>query len=120
MRMLVELWNNRIAGPLAAGAARGFKVTTSGYYVGLAILLVLMVLASVQAYKMWEEIHDVEEPDSPAELLEAFEEAHALGELDDEEFASTTPAWGAVVRERETARSDGRRPGIIGGTLRAP
>ena len=54
---------------------------------GLAILLVCMVLAVVQAYRMWEEMHDVEEPDSPAELLEAFEEAHASGELDDEEFA---------------------------------
>ena len=101
MRMLVELWNNRIAGPLAAGAARGFKVTTSGYYVGLAILLVLMVLASVQAYKMWEEIHDVEEPDSPAELLEAFEEAHALGELDDEEFARVQRRLGGPSSENE-------------------
>ena len=36
---------------------------------------------------MWEEIHDVEEPDSPDDLLETFEEAHAAGELDDEEFA---------------------------------
>ena len=35
---------------------------------------------------MWEEIHDVEEPDSPTDLLESFEEAHAAGELDDEEF----------------------------------
>ena len=59
---------------------------SASYYVGLAILLVLMVLALVQAYRMWEEIHDVEEPDSPTDLLEAFEEAHAAGELDDEEF----------------------------------
>jgi len=87
MRILVETWSDCVIGLLAAGSARGFKVTTSHYYVGLAILLVLVLIASVQAYRMWEEIHDVEEPDSPAELLETFEEVHASGELDDEEFA---------------------------------
>ena len=56
------------------------------YYVGLGILVVLMVVAIVKAYRMWEELHDVEEPDSPTDLLESFEEAHAAGELDDEEF----------------------------------
>jgi hypothetical protein len=57
------------------------------YYLGLGILLVLMVVALVKAYQMWEELHDVEEPDSPIDLLESFEEAHAAGELDDEELA---------------------------------
>jgi uncharacterized membrane protein len=56
------------------------------YYVGLAILVVLMFFALIQAYRMWEEIHEVEEPDSSDDLLETFEEAHAAGELDDEEF----------------------------------
>jgi hypothetical protein len=52
------------------------------YYLGLGILLVLMVVALVKAYQMWEELHDVEEPDSPIDLLESFEEAHAaLGRL---------------------------------------
>jgi uncharacterized membrane protein len=61
-------------------------VSARQYYVGLAILTVLLVVALVKAYRMWEEIHDVEEPDSPIDLLETFEEAHAAGELDDEEF----------------------------------
>lgn len=56
------------------------------YYVGLTILAVLLAVAVVKAYQMWEEIHDIEEPDSPTDLLEAFEEAHAAGELDDEEL----------------------------------
>jgi uncharacterized membrane protein len=56
------------------------------YYVGLAVLVVLMLVALIQAYRMWEEIHEVEEPDTPDDLLETFEEAHAAGELDDEEF----------------------------------
>jgi uncharacterized membrane protein len=68
--------------------ARPFQIGDIGpsYYVGLAILVVLVVVALVKAFQMWEEIHDVEEPDSPTDLLESFEEAHAAGELDDEEF----------------------------------
>ena len=57
-----------------------------GYYIGLAILVVLMLFAFVKAYRTWEEIHEVEDPDRPEDLLETFEEAHAAGELDDEEF----------------------------------
>lgn len=56
------------------------------YYVGLAVLVVLLVVALVTAHRVWVEIHDVEEPDSPADLLESFEQAHAAGALDDEEF----------------------------------
>jgi uncharacterized membrane protein len=70
---------------LAAALFRGFRFSPP-YYLGLGILLVLMVVALVKVYRMWEEIHDVEEPDSPIDLLESFEEAHAAGELDDEEF----------------------------------
>ena len=70
---------------LAAALFRGFRFSPP-YYLGLGILLVLMVVALVKFYQMWEEIHDVEEPDSPIDLLESFEAAHAAGELDDGEF----------------------------------
>jgi hypothetical protein len=56
------------------------------YYVGLALLVAIGLVALYRAYRVWEEIHDVEDPDSPADLLEAFSQAHAAGELDDEEF----------------------------------
>ena len=56
------------------------------YYVGLAVLVVLLVVSLVTAYRVWVEIHDVEEPDSPADLLESFEQARAAGILDEEEF----------------------------------
>jgi hypothetical protein len=62
------------------------SVSVWQYYLGLAILLILLTVAVVKSYGMWEEIHDVEEPDSPTDLLEAFEEAHAAGELDDAEL----------------------------------
>jgi uncharacterized membrane protein len=86
MRILLEPWNEGLVGLFAARSAPGFKISTSNYYLGLAILLALLFIALVQAYRMWVEIHDVEEPDSPTDLLETFEEAHAAGELDDEEF----------------------------------
>jgi uncharacterized membrane protein len=71
---------------IAAVRPRGLAVSPTYYYVGLGLLVVLLVVALIKAYRVWEEIHDVEEPDSPADLLESFEEAHAAGELDDEEF----------------------------------
>jgi hypothetical protein len=72
----------RLAGLWAAA-----RVDTGPYYyVGLAVIVAIVVGALIAAYRTWEEIHDVEEPDSPAELLEAFRQAHAEGELDDQEL----------------------------------
>ena len=86
MHILVEPSRAGLVGLFAAASAERFQVSTTHYVIGLVILVVLMLVAMVQAYRMWEDIHDVEEPDSPADLLAAFEEAHAEGELDDEEF----------------------------------
>jgi uncharacterized membrane protein len=69
-----------------AGPLRSLKISPQYYYVGLALLVVLLVVALVKVYRVWEEVKDVEEPDSPADLLRAFEEARAAGELDDEEM----------------------------------
>ncbi len=58
-----------------------------GYYIGLAILVgARCFFAFVKGYRTWEEINEVEDPDRPEDLLETFEEAHAAGDLDDEEF----------------------------------
>jgi hypothetical protein len=82
---LSNRWADGRIGLLAAAPLRGLKLSPP-YYLGLAILVVLLVVALVKAYQMWEEIHDVPEPDSPTDLLASFEEAHAAGELDDLEF----------------------------------
>jgi len=73
----------RVAGCYAAARPGQSNQPT---YIGLALLAVLLVVAMVKAYRVWGEIHDVEEPDSPGDLLASFEQAHAAGELDDEEF----------------------------------
>jgi len=55
-------------------------------YLPVILLSVLLVALLIKAHRVWQEIHDVEEPVSAGDLLEAFEQAHADGELDDDEF----------------------------------
>jgi hypothetical protein len=73
------------------------------YYVGLAVIVAIVLGVLIAAYRTWEEIHDVEEPDSPADLLETFRQAHAEGEIDDHELDRVrrllTSAEGGAVGE---------------------
>lgn len=62
---------------LAAGVASGWK-----YYAGLAVVLGVTMLAIVVFYREWQEMHDVEEPDRPQDILDSFVQAHAQGNLD--------------------------------------
>jgi hypothetical protein len=71
----------RGVGWAAAAVDRG-----TAYYIGLAVLVVIMIGVLIAAYRTWEEINDVEDPDSPADLLESFEQAHQEGELDEQEL----------------------------------
>jgi hypothetical protein len=57
------------------------------YNIGLAALLVVGVVAFVWAYRVWSEINEREDQATADELMEAFEEARAAGELDEEEYA---------------------------------
>jgi hypothetical protein len=50
------------------------------------LLTVLLVALLIQAHRVWQEIHEVEEPVSSDDLLQSFTQAHADGELDDDEF----------------------------------
>jgi hypothetical protein len=82
-------------------AATSFGVS---YYLGLALLIISMVVALVAAYRVWEEIHDVEEPDTPSDLLESFEQAHASGVLNDQEFDRVRRRLEESSRSQEVAR----------------
>lgn len=59
----------------------------TSYYVGLALLTTLVIVLLVYAYRVWAEIHEEIEPESPRELLNTFEEAYAAGEIDQEELS---------------------------------
>lgn len=72
------------------------------YYLGLLAMVLLLAIASYWAYKVWSDVHIAEEPTTPDELMEAFEEARAAGELDDEEYAR--------VRERIQGPGTGPPP----------
>ncbi len=67
-------------------------------YIPLALLTVLLAALLWKAVRVWSEIHDVEEPDSPTDLLASFEQAHATGELDDAEFARVRAQFGGPAR----------------------
>ncbi len=97
-------WSIARASLLAAGPPSAPWMSPARYYTGLAILSVLMMIAAVKAYRAWEEINDVEEPDSPKDLLQTFEAAYADGEIDAEELAR--------VRARLAQQSAGHVPDL--------
>jgi len=69
------------------GIARLPAISFDGYYyIGLVLLVIIMTALLVHAYRVWEELHDVEDPDSPSDLLDSFEQAHAEGDLDAQEL----------------------------------
>jgi uncharacterized membrane protein len=52
----------------------------------LVLFAVLLALLIIKMYRERQDILDVEDPDSPEDLLRSFELAHRAGELDDDEF----------------------------------
>jgi hypothetical protein len=86
-------------GPIGpAGLWAAARVDTGPlYYLGLAVIVAIVIGVLIAAYRTWEEIHDVEEPDSPADLLESFRQAHAEGEIDDQELERVRSLLGAGV-----------------------
>ncbi len=68
--------------PLAA-AAWPFNWST---ILPIALFAVVLVLLFIKVYRERQDILDVEDPDSPEDLLRSFEDAHRSGDLDDEEF----------------------------------
>lgn len=77
---------NRMTCNESEGLVAAISLGTS-YYLGLALLTILVVVLLVYAYRVWEEIHEDIESDTPGDLLDTFEEAHAAGELDQEELS---------------------------------
>jgi uncharacterized membrane protein len=61
--------------------------STFYYYGGLVLLVAAMIWAAVVAHRSWEEAHEELDPATREELLDAFVQARAEGELDEEEFA---------------------------------
>jgi uncharacterized membrane protein len=68
--------------PLAA-AAWPFNWST---ILPVSLFAVVLVLLLIKVYRERQDILDVEEPDSPEDLLRSFEDAHRAGDLDNEEF----------------------------------
>ena len=60
--------------------------TAAWYNMGLVVVLVVLAIAGVMAYRVWREVNEEIEPATPEELLASFAQARAEGELDDEEY----------------------------------
>jgi hypothetical protein len=53
---------------------------------GAVLLGIMLVVAAVVGWWNWREAHEEEAVDTPEDLLASFEQAHAAGELDDDEI----------------------------------
>jgi hypothetical protein len=80
----------------------------ASYYLKAALLLIAVIVSLVAAYRVWEELHDVEEPDSPDDLLASFEQARAEGALNDQELDRVRQQLrlGEAKEPAATTRSD--------------
>ncbi len=56
-------------------------------YIPLGLFVIVLTALLIKAVRVWQEIHDIEEPATPSELLASLEEAHAAGELSSAEIA---------------------------------
>jgi Putative zinc-finger len=92
------------AGPFAAFPSRA---TT---YLPLALLAVLLVFSLIKAVGLWQEIHEVEEPVTSGDLLATFEQAHADGELDDDEFERVREHLASCPSGDQSAATGSRPP----------
>lgn len=71
---------------LLGDVRRGRVDTGRFYYIGLAVVALVLVVAVIWFYRVWSEIREEEEPDSPEEILESLREAYEAGELDEGEL----------------------------------
>jgi hypothetical protein len=96
-------WARPLLDPLISFAQFPSTESLLTRYIPLALLTVLLAALLWKAVRVWGEIHDVEEPDSPKDLLSSFEQAHAAGELDDAEFARVRAQLGDGARSAPRA-----------------
>ena len=80
MDEMVVLWMHGVGRPVD-------RITFDRYYyLGLILLVIVLGVLFLKLYREWWDIHDVEEPDAPEDLLRSFERAHAYGQIDDQEL----------------------------------
>jgi hypothetical protein len=80
-------WPKSLADSIALLADFPRIESLAGRYLPLALFVVLLAVLLTKAVRVWQEIHEVEEPATPDELLASLEDAHAAGDLDDDEIA---------------------------------
>jgi hypothetical protein len=90
--------SSRCLVPLAAGAWP-FNWST---ILPFALFAVVLVILLIKVYRERQDFLDVEDPDSPEDLLRSFEDAHRAGELDDAEFERVKKRLGLTTPQGES------------------
>ncbi|SIO34331.1 hypothetical protein SAMN05444166_3942 [Singulisphaera sp. GP187] len=63
-----------------------FFTTKPPWYLPLALLLAALLIGLTLAYRLWQDMHEDDDPVSDRERLNELEEAHFAGELDADEL----------------------------------
>ena len=100
-------WSKVVMGGAGPFAAFPSGATT---YLPLALLAVLLVFSLIKAVGLWKEIREVEEPVTSGDLLATFGQAHADGELDDDEFERVRKRLASCPSRDQSAAADSRPP----------
>jgi hypothetical protein len=100
-------WWNVVTGGAGPFAAFPSHATT---YLPLALLAVLLVFSLIKAVRLWQEIREVDEPVTSGDLLATFEQAHADGELDDDEFERVREHLASCPNGDQSAATGSRPP----------
>jgi hypothetical protein len=92
-------WPTLLADSIALLADFPRFESLAGKYLPLALFVVLLAVLLTKAVRVWQEIHEVEEPATPGELLASLEDAHAAGDLDADEIARVRQQLGSRQSE---------------------
>jgi hypothetical protein len=81
------------------------------YNIGLVVVVAALILAGIQAYRVYGEVNEDVDPATPDELLAAFERARCEGELDEEEFERVRSKFDGSIPRTSRATRPGKDSG---------
>ena len=106
-----------------ASLGRAALSEAAWYNIGLVVVVAALIVAGILAYRVYGEVNEDVDPASPEELLAAFEQARAEGELDEEEYERVRRRFDASLAQppdssTSAARKRSRIEGWAGSTFR--
>jgi hypothetical protein len=81
------------------------------YNIGLVVVVAALIVAGIMAYRVYGEVNEDVDPASPEEVLAAFEQARAEGELDEEEYERVRRRFDASLSQPPDSSTPARKKG---------